>query len=201
MNKIVFYEIRRLLLSKIYLALLFLTLVFSYYVLRNHTILGTAYTAPFSRWSYASFLSSVVPFLIVSIIFFCTYVFSKQELAVRTITLSTPLSMTTYYITKGIAIWLAFSFTSILVIGLSFAFYAYGFKFYNYADFLQPILLVLIPPALFFFGFGMLAGLINNGWQYVLIVLAFIFGNLNYSPIPGYGEVFSIAFFENYPIN
>jgi hypothetical protein len=198
LNKILGYEIRRLLFSKIYLALLAITLLYAYSVLSSQTILGEAYTAPFSKWSYASFLCSVVPFLLVSLLFFCTYVYSKKELAVRTLTLTTPLTDARYYLYKVTAIALAYLITALLVIGLSFGFYAWVFKFSNFADFLQPILLFVGAPSVFLLGLGMAVGGINAGLQYVLIALTFLLGVVG----DGLGPfgLFNRLFVKQYPL-
>lgn len=178
MFKIMLYEIRRFVFSKIYAALLAITLVFSYYILSNNIIMGTDFTAPFSKWSYSFYLCSVLPFLVVAILFFCTYVFSKKEYAVRTITLTTRMTSTVYYLSKAAAILLAYLITLGLVILLSFIFYASVFSFWSFQDFLDPILCFSLAPSLFFLGLGILAGFINGALIYAVMIASFILGSI-----------------------
>ncbi len=199
MIKILCYETKRLLFSKIYAALLALTLAFAYYVLSTQTILGAAYTAPFSQWSFSSFVCRVVPFLMVFVLFFCTYVYSKKEMAVRAITLTTPLSVPQYYFSRIVAIAVAYLITVVLVLGLSFGFYAVVFRFYNFADFVRPVLLFLVAPSIFLLGLGMAGGALSNGLQYVLILLTFLLGMWDVAPL-GAAGLFSKAFVDTYPL-
>ncbi|OPJ64629.1 hypothetical protein [Clostridium oryzae] len=197
MIKVLLYEIKRILFAKIYVELLLFTLAFSYYVLRYSTILGVSNTAPFSKWSYSDFLCQVSIFSMVSMMFFCTYVFSKKEISVRTITLATPLSITQYYLLKAAAIMFSYIITTMSVIVLSFIFYAKILHFYDYVAFVEPIFLFTIPPAIFLLGLSMFLGRINTVFQYILIALIFIIGNTSLN-LFGYIGIVNTGFIVDY---
>lgn len=175
--KIMRYEMKRLLFSKVYLVLLLITGWFSYNVLKTKTIYGLNDTAPFSEWSYSSFLLDVNPFLLVIVLMFCTYIFSKKEEAVKTITMTTKIKPTTYFCLKSITIAVAYLLTVTVVIAISFIFYNRVFQFNNFAQFVQPIFLILIPTVLFVLGVGMFIGNINGNLLYVFIPIIFLITN------------------------
>jgi hypothetical protein len=172
--------------------------LFTYHVLSNDVILGTAYTAPFSKWSYSAFICNMNPFLLILLLFFCTYVFSKKELAVRKITMATPISESLYYVLKGTAILIAYTITAVVVILMSFIFYALIFQFYGFDDFIAPILLFLIPPAIFVFGIGMLLGSINELLLFIFMPLVYICSSIAFMP-PMWFNLFCQGFAEYYP--
>ena len=196
--KIIRYELKRLIFSKYYVFLLLITGLFAYYILSQKVILGTAYTAPFSNWSYTTFLCDMLPYFLVILLFFCTYVVSRKELRVRTLTLSTPLAVTRYYLFKAVAILSSVFFTVFLIIGLSFGFYALVFDYSCFAGFFTPIILFVIPPLFFVFGLGMLLGSLNEIFLYILIPLMFLFGNLSF-PLPIWLDLFGRVIPQTYP--
>lgn len=175
--KIMKYEMKRLLLSKVYLVLLLITGWFSYNVLKTKTIYGLNDTAPFSEWSYSSFLLDINPFLLVIVLMFCTYIFSKKEEAVKTITMTTKIKPTTYFCIKSITIAVAYFLTVTVVIAISFIFYNRVFQFNNFGQFAKPILLILIPSVLFVSGIGMFIGNINGNLLYIFIPIMFLITN------------------------
>ena len=69
MNKIFRYELRRMVFSKFYLGLSAVTIWYGWQLLNTTTILGTAHTAPFSPWSFGSYLSQLLPLLCVALLF------------------------------------------------------------------------------------------------------------------------------------
>ena len=197
--KLLAYEIKRLIFTKIYAGLLLLTLLFSYYVLSSRTIFGTAYTAPFSQWSFAAYLFDILPFLLLTTLFFCTYVFSKNERRVRTITLTTPLSERGYFLLKACAIALAYLITVLIVFAASLLFYTHVFHFTGFASLLGPLVLVLLPPFVFFFGAAMLLGKTNVNMLYALLLVTFVEGIAGFSVFGHYGllDAFMV---KSYPL-
>ena len=196
--KIIGYELKRLIFSKYYIVLLVITGLFAYYVLSQKVILGTAYTAPFSQWSYSAYLCEMVPFLLVILLFFCTYVVSRRELRVRTITFSTPLPVFRYYLYKAAAILSGVLISGLLVIGFSFLFYILVFDYSDFAAFVGPVFLFLFPPLIFVFGLGMLLGSLNEMFLYVLIPFTFVLGNLGVS-LPVWLDLFGRSIPDRQP--
>ncbi|MCC0707135.1 hypothetical protein [Clostridioides sp. ES-S-0190-01] len=175
--KIIKYEMKRLLFSKVYLVLILITGWFSYNVLKTKTIYGLNDTAPFSEWSYSGFLLDVNPFLLVIVLVFCTYIFSKREEAVRTITMTTKIKPTTYFCLKSVTIAVAYLLTVAVVIAISFIFYNRLFQFNDFSQFIKPIILILIPSVLFVSGMGMFIGNINGNFLYIFIPIIFLITN------------------------
>lgn len=194
-------ESRRLLFTKVNAVLVISTLCFAYYVLSNYTILGSINTAPFSEWSYAEYLGRVMPFLLVILLFFETSIFSQKEKAVRYITLTTPLSIRDYFMVKTAAIILAWLPTAVLVIGLGFGFYAVVFQMYDFNYLLIPSLLILLPPAVFIYGVGLIAGAYHNNLIYFAAVTFFLIGITGFSILPAGWSLFSSNWIQTYPLS
>lgn len=119
--------------------------LFAIYVLMSFVSRGKDGTAPFSKWTYSQFLTSIGPLLSSILVLLCVSVFSEKEIAVKKIIFSAPLSESKYYLLKASAITAVLVFIASVPILLSFAYYAYYFNFYVYAEFLPPILLFLLP--------------------------------------------------------
>lgn len=173
------YEVLRLAYNKKYFYMALIESILACYVLINLVSRGTDGTAPFSKWTYSEFLSLMGPFLSVVLILLCMSVFSEKEVAVRKIIFSAPLSETKYYLLKTSAIIAAFVLVASLPILLSFAYYAYYFNFYDYAEFLLPLLLFLLPSQVFVLGLALAAGRINSILLYPLLPLMLFLGFFN----------------------
>lgn len=178
------YEIRRLILNKKYFYLLLVTAVWTYDILMRLIINGTDGTAPFSQWSYTSFISILNPLLLSILVLLCISLFSEKEIAVRRIIFSTPISEAKYYALKATAILCVMFVTSAVPIVMSLIYYAYLFRFYGYLDFLMPVTLFLLPGFIFVLGLSMVLGKQSVKFLYILLPTVFFSGmfNLGLSP-------------------
>jgi hypothetical protein len=174
-----------------------LTLLYTNSVLNGQTILGVAQTAPFSGWSYSNFLCSVLPFFLVALLLYCNQLFLKKEAAARTIILTTPISIKQYYTVRSLAILFSYIIFCCLTILYSFYFYGSVFHFYHFTDFLYPIFLVLVAPAIFFYSLGLLIGRYHNQLLYILAVIVFTLGML--PPFNHSGALLCKLFMNSYP--
>lgn len=177
--KVLKYEVLRLAYNKKYFYMVLIESLFACYILVRFVSVGTDGTAPFSKWTYSEFLSLIGPFLSVILVLLCMSVFSEKEAAVRKIIFSAPLSETKYYLLKASAITAVFLFAASLPILLSFAYYAHYFNFYAYAEFVQPLLLFLLPSQVFVLGLALAAGRINSRLLYPLLPLVLFLGFFN----------------------
>jgi hypothetical protein len=168
------YEVLRLAYNKKYFYMLLIESLFAFYVLMSFVSVGKDGTAPFSSWTYSEFLTSIGPLLSIILVLLCMSVFSEKEIAVRKIIFSAPLSESKYYLLKASAITAVLVFTASVPILLSFAYYAYYFNFYAYAEFLLPILLFLLPSQVLVLGLAMMAGRINSRLLYLLLPVLFL---------------------------
>lgn len=198
--KVLKYEIRRMAFSKVYLAITALVMLFAGYLLQTRVIFGTAYTAPFSQWSYASFLCDMHPLLLLSLTFFCAAIFSRKELLAKTILRATPRTDTWYYGIKGLAVLLVWLFSAFLPILYSLFFYARVFRFYHFERFIAPILLFLVPPALFVMGLAMLLGRLRGWLIYLLMPVVLLGSNLESGAFPWLSP-FGRAIATQYPLS
>ena len=79
MRKVFVCELRRLLLNKFFFGILAAVLLYGWLLLSGEVILGVAYTAPFSPWSFGYYLARLLPLLWVGTLFFLTFFTSEGE--------------------------------------------------------------------------------------------------------------------------
>jgi ABC-type multidrug transport system permease subunit len=192
------WELRRILLTRTYLYSLLLVLLISYDALNRLIIGGTYGTAPYSQVSYAQFLVLMNGFLIAILMLWCGGVFSERERAVRRIVLSTPISHAGYIAIKVAAIAGAFLLMAGLTVAASFVFYGRQFGFFAFHEFINPLAVFLLPPAVFAIGLSMAAGRLHSRLPYGLIPLVFFGGLLNLG-LPLWLDVTGNTFLFNYP--
>lgn len=197
MSKVFKYELKRLLLNKFFFALLAITALYSYQILSGDIIAGIAYTAPFSGWSYGMYLADVLPLLLITLLFFITFLYSNQEKQVKQLTFATPVSPVNYALVKCLAMAAGYFIISLLVIILSLIFYGVIFGFYSFTDFIVPVLITLLPGMLFIFGVGLLAGSVQSNLLYALMLLVLLIGFL---PFPGFADLYGKHLFGTYPL-
>jgi hypothetical protein len=106
-------------------------------------------------------------------------VFSEKETAVRRILFSAPISYAGYFSAKGAAIAGALLLAAALPIVLSFVYLGWYFRFFQFGDFIHPIVVFLLPSVVFVFGLSMAAGRISAKLVYGLVPIVFLFGFLN----------------------
>jgi len=173
------WELRRILLSRTYLYSLLLILLFSQNTLGRIIIDGTYGAAPYSRLSYAQFLVMLTLPLLIVLMLWCGAVFSEKERAVRRIVLSAPITNAGYLALKTAAIAAAFVLTAGLMVAGSFVFYGRQFGFFAFHEFLNPLAVFLLPPAIFIVGLSLAAGQLHPRLPYGLIPLIFCTGVAN----------------------
>lgn len=196
MNKVFRYELRRLLFNKFFIGLLAVTMFYSYLVMDSEIVLGVANTAPFSGWSYGAFLADVLPLLLITMLFFITFLYSQNEKKVQTITDATPADPAKYLLIRCVSILVGFLIISLAAIAVSFVFYAVIFRFTNFGTFLIPILFVLIPAMFFVLGVSIVLGKVHPAFVYALIPTVLL---LTFLPLPDSINLLGGSFFSSYP--
>jgi len=197
--RIFWYELKRLIFNRLFLALLIIIAIYCYMILTREIILGIAFTAPFSPWSYGAYLAKVQPLLMITLLFFITFMYSNHEKQVRQLTFATPVDPFKFGLVKVSAMVAGFLFASLFVITLSLIFYAILFHFYHFSDFILPIVVTLIPSLLFFLGAGLLLGGKNANLLYALMIAALLQGKMP-GILPGFmpATLPTSAFFDLY---
>jgi hypothetical protein len=192
------WELRRILLTRTYLYSLLVILLFSQNALGRLIINGTYGTAPYSPLSYAQFLVLLNPLLLMVLMLWCGSVFSEKERAVRRIVLSTPITSAGYLGLKTAAIAAAFLLTAGLMVAGSLVFYVRQFGFFAFGDFLNPLAVFLLPPAIFILGLSLAAGHVQCRLVYGLVPLVFFTGVANLG-FPSWLDLCANNFMVSYP--
>lgn len=196
MIKVYRYELKRLLFNKFFLGLLVITGLYSYQMLSGDIIQGIANTAPFSNWSYGAYLADVLPLLLITLLFFITFLYSDQEKKVARLTAATPVDPVQYGRVRCLAMVTGFIGIAAVVILISFVFYAQVFQFTSFGNFVLPIGFTLLPAMLFTLGAGLLAGRLNRGLLYALMLLLLIAGQV---PLPDALDLFGNHLYQTVP--
>ena len=143
------------------------------------------------------YLARVLPLLLITLIFFITFLYSKEEKLVKQLTFATPVSPLKYGLIKCLTIAVGCIIISLFVIVISLLFYGVIFKFYGFAEFIIPTLITLIPALIFIFGAGLVIGSIHPNLLYVLIILVLLIGFL---PLPTSIDLYGGHLYGTYPL-
>ena len=197
MGRIFAYEIKRLILSKLFIALLIINGVFAWYVLSVEIIMGVAFTAPFSAWSFAAYMAAVMPFAVSTALLLMGFYFSKNELLAKQLTSATPINNLKYTLVRYGVIVIGFIIICLVAITLSVIFYSSLFGFSDYSEFLLPGAITILPGFVFFVGFGSLAGRLRPGVLYVLIPAVILLG---FGVTPIFLDVFGGGYYGSAPL-
>lgn len=162
----------------------------------SEIVLGTANTAPFSGWSYGMFISKILPILLITLLFFVSFLYSGQEQEVRTITDTTPIDPQRYGLLRCGAMIAGFLCIAAASMGASLFFYAVNFKFTDFTPFILPALITLLPGMLFILGLSIVAGRLHHALLYALMPLVLLFG---YIPLPNAIDLFGNHLFQRLP--
>lgn len=197
MTKLFKYELRRLLINKFFLGLLVIAALYSKHLLETVVILGVSNTAPFSGWSYGMFLAKILPILLIALLFFVSFLYSKQEQGMSILRNATPINLRVLILLRCSAMIIGFFLIAVIPIGFSLWFYANNFHFTNFSSFILPILITLLPSMLFILGLGIIAGRLHPALLYVLMLFMLLF---DYLPMPYIIDLFGSNFFQSFPL-
>ena len=197
MTKIFKYELRRMLLSKFFLALVLINSVFAWYTLTTETVLGVAFTAPFSPWSFGAYLSGVMPIANLTALFLLSNYYSKNAKQVAILTSATPVDPVKYMLIQSGVVVLGFLLLCIVAVGLSVYFYASLFGYTNFAVFILPAIVTVLPSFIFFMGLGHWAGNVRPWLLFALIPVSFALGSVQY---PVVLDFFGGGYFSSFPL-
>ncbi|WP_027626303.1 hypothetical protein [Clostridium lundense] len=182
--KILKYELKRIIFSKIFVITFIIALFFSMIDLYTKIIQGVSGTSPFSKWSYCKFLCDINTIMLLILMLTCTGLFSRNEERVREITSCTSLPQKKYLATKSLALFISYLIIAVCCILISLAFYKTTFSFINFQSFLLPILIILLPTFVFVFGTSMFLGSKSQILLYVWIPIVLILSLISFSSTP-----------------
>ncbi len=198
MNKILYYECRRLMGNKIFIGLSLVTILCGWQLLTSSIILGIANTAPFSPWSFGYYLSSVAPFLCAIELFFITFFTSKNEQKVSVITSATSVNKNKYTLIRCISIAIGMVIIVLIVVALGIVFYKTIFDIVPLQTLFLPAILAVIPSLIFTMGAGWLVGRHSKIGIYVLLAIQLL---VSYIPSSQKMYITGIRFFSEYPLS
>lgn len=193
-SKVFRYELHRLLWSKFFLGLLVVTLWYAWQLLNYTIILGVANTAPFSPWSFGSYLARMLPLLSVALLFFLWNLCNAQASGMQSLTDAAPMERGRYQLTKYLAAltaWLVLA-GMVVVLGAGFLWGLFG-SAVSIASLLLVSVLALVPPSALLLGLGAVAGGFRSWTLFVLMALAF---GAEFLP----GDFYGGALFAEYPL-
>lgn len=198
MNKIFHYELKRLVCSKFFAGILVICLAYGWQVLSTRTILGVSSTAPFSPWSYGSYLSELLPLLGIILLFLVWNISSGNSLRVQPLILATPVSKSRYLLVKVMAAavaWLAAALCTVLL-GLAFLLFLFGGAV-PVAVLLLLSVIILLPVLLFMLGLFLLGSRLH---PLLPVLLLLILAALSQFFLPASADILGKSFFTNYPL-
>lgn len=182
--KILKYELKRIIFSKMFVITFIIALLFTAIDLYTEIIQGVSGTAPFSRWSYCKFLCDINTIILLILMLSCTGLFSKNEQRVREITSCTSLPQKKYLTTKSFALFISYLIIAVCCILISLVFYKTTFNFTDFQNFLLPILIILLPTFAFVFGTSMFLGSKSQTLLYTWIPIVLILSLISFNSTP-----------------
>ena len=190
MRKVFVCELRRLLLNKFFFGILAAVLLYGWLLLSGEVILGVAYTAPFSPWSFGYYLARLLPLLWVGTLFFLTFFTSEGERRTAVLTDAT----------AGVRC-MALLLGMLLLLGaavlLAAVFFAYTLHWHDWGSLLLPLLAVAVPPLVFAAGSGWLLGGACPWLVYGWMLAPFILSAL---PLPEALGLWNGTLLRSYPL-
>ncbi|MCR5727249.1 MAG: hypothetical protein K6G24_07270 [Lachnospiraceae bacterium] len=198
MNRIYGYECRRLILNKFFIGISVLILVYGWQVIKNITILGVSFTAPFSAWSFGDYLSHMGVFLWIGILFLIGFYHTKAEKRRAVIFETAPVKP---YVHELIRVGAILTVTVLLVIIIclpAVVFYGSVFDLYPEGMILCVTLFTLFPIAVFAIGSGKLLAHVGTPVLYIWMSVPFI---LKMIPLPESFGLLNGSFFTERPLS
>lgn len=197
MIKLFRYELRRVLLSKLFFIVLLVCLGFGWLTLTMVTIRGVARTAPFSPWSFGDYLSRLLPLLCLGELCLVSVFTSRREQAVQAVTHTAPIDPGRYVMIRcgavlagTLALWLC-------VVALAVGFYMSLFGWQDYGGLTAPALLTLLPAGSFCLGTGWTLGRRSPALIYAVMGAVLLLCCL---PLPQELAFSMDSFFARYPL-
>lgn len=198
MAKLFRYELRRLVFSRFFLGLLTVLLWYGWQLLNTVTILGVAYTAPFSPWSFGAYLAGLGPFLSAALLFFLWNQRGEKARGVALLTAATPVEPGRYLLIKTAAAasaWLLLALSA-CALGLGFLVSLFGGD-PTYAALAAPAAAALLPPLIFPLGLGLWIS--RRSPALLLPLMAAVIG-LGFITPPLAADLYGRALFSQYPL-
>lgn len=197
MSKLFRYELRLIACNRFYGVIAAISILLGWLILSTRTIRGVAHTAPFSPWSFGSYLADMLPFLGLAL-FFLTKSSAQGLAAERVIAASSvrPAAHLAIRIAAAGTAWLGLAGVTVLT-GILFLRVLFRAAV-SIPALLIPAAYTLIPAMLFLLGLASLATLLGRRlfWAAPLLLLA-----LHGLPHPVWADLAGATFYASYPLS
>ena len=174
MNKIYGYECKRLIFNKFFIGIAALMLIYGWQVLKNVTIFGVAFTAPFSAWSFGDYLSRMAVFLWIGILFFISFYHTKEEKRRKSIFAATPMKPYVHELIRCGSILTVSLVLAIVSVLPAVIFYGVVFGLYPIGMIVLEVIVTLLPTVLFALGSGKVISHAGKSFLYAWMLLPFV---------------------------
>ncbi len=199
MGKLFRYELRLIAFNRFYLGFFAVSLCFGWLILSTETIQGVAHTAPFSPWSFGSYLMAMMPLLSIALIFMLWSFDSGQARRAKPLISAATVVPVRHAAVKCAAAataWLLLS-AAIVLLGIGFLIFIFG-NVVSIAALLAPSVSILLPAMLFLIGSGLLA-LSRSRMVFLAIPPALL--ALHLLPLPAWMHLLVSDFYSTYPLH
>ena len=169
--KLTGYECKRIVKTKTYLFLTVISLAYSIFVLRTQTLFGAYNTAPYSQWSFISYLHTIMPMLYAILVILISQQFGKKEKQIQMLTLSTQTSYRVQKTGKAFALGIIFCMNLVLCVVAMYLYFAFTLKHIASFDLLLCALLFALPQFLLIAGLGLWFASYNANAVYLLLIV------------------------------
>lgn len=173
--------------------------IYAWFVLATDVIVGIAYTAPFSGWSYCAYLGKTMSIAVITALLMLAGSYSKKQKQVEILTCATPVTASCQMLIRVAAIGVCFALICIMEMLAALFFFVCFFQFNGFGAYIVPSLLMILPCFVFFIGLGLLLGRLHQSLVYVLILAAFAVGFFNIG-IENAFDLFGAGYFSSYPL-
>lgn len=109
MKNIFFIELKRLIKSKMTIAIMATVSIYSYYIMHSEIILGVEGTAPYSPLSFGTYIKAIAPLLIIGLLLLITTLHTKKARNVKVLFNATQVDQKQYLIIRYLVIGLVFA--------------------------------------------------------------------------------------------
>lgn len=197
MKKIIYYELRRVLFSWLFLAMLIINGMYAWYMLTSEIISGVAHTAPFSVWSYCTYIGKAVPMGIITVLLLLAGYYGKKQKQAEILLSAAPVTPAQHLVIRSLVLAVCFLIVCAVVMGEAAVFYNSFFQYSDYAVFLLPACLLMVPCFLFSLGLGHLLGRLHQGLIYLLAGIIFL---IRLTAADHIWDLFCAGYFSSYPL-
>lgn len=195
--KIFCYELRRAVFRWLFAAMLAANGLYAWYVLTTDIIAGVAYTAPFSVWSCCAYFGKIMPVAILTVLLTLCGYYGKKQKQVEILISAAPVTPARHLLIRSAVLAICFFVICAATAMVAAYFYSSFFQYTDFAVFLPPALLIMLPCFLFSIGLGHLLGRLHQGCVYAFLCIAFLAG---LARVEHALDLFCAGYFAAYPL-